>query len=87
MPINSDELLRAVAILADDNNLRVTVKQSGKGAAICGAICFIGGLIGGPGKFMSVFYFRVFILRRSEQNYHFQYFWQWVWLLVVHLEG
>lgn len=50
MPINTEELLRAVAILADNNNLRVTAKQSGKGAAICGAICFIGGLIGGPGN-------------------------------------
>lgn len=50
MPINTEEFLRAVAILADDNNMRVTVKQSGKGAAICGAICFIGGLVGGPGN-------------------------------------
>lgn len=57
MPINTQELLRAVAILADDNNLRVTAKQSGKGAAICGAICFIGGLVGGPGNLCAILYF------------------------------
>lgn len=51
MPVDTQELLRAVALLADDNNLRVTVKQSGKGAMICGAMCFVGGLIGGPGTF------------------------------------
>lgn len=52
MPIDTQELLRGVAILADQNDMRVCLRQSGKGAAICGAICFIGGLVGGPGKFM-----------------------------------
>lgn len=48
MPVNTEEFLRGIAILADNHNMRVTLKQSGKGAAICGAICFIGGIIGGP---------------------------------------
>lgn len=50
MPIDTEEFLRAVALLADNNNMRVSLKQSGKGAVICGAICFIGGLVGGPGN-------------------------------------
>lgn len=73
MPVNTEEFLRAVAILADDNNMRVTVKQSGKGAAICGAICFIGGLVGGPGKFMRDFNSRIqsLFVQSGEQKYNF----------------
>lgn len=48
MPVDLEEFLQGLSILADNRNLRVTVQQSGKGAAICGAMCFIGGLIGGP---------------------------------------
>lgn len=48
MPVDIEEFVRGLAILADNHNMRVTLRQSGKGAAICGAICFIGGLIGGP---------------------------------------
>lgn len=48
MPVDLEEFLQGLSILADNQNLRVTVQQSGKGAAICGAMCFIGGLIGGP---------------------------------------
>lgn len=48
MPADIEELLRGIAILTDNRNMRVTLKQSGKGAAVCGAMCFIGGLIGGP---------------------------------------
>lgn len=54
MPVDTDELLRGVAILADNNNLRVTLKQSGKGAAVCGAICFVGGIVGGPGNILNL---------------------------------
>lgn len=48
MPADIEEFLRGVSILADNRNMRFTLKQSGKGAAVCGAMCFIGGLIGGP---------------------------------------
>lgn len=48
MPVNGQDLLEGIAILADSHNLRVTVKESSKGAAVCGAICFIGGILGGP---------------------------------------
>lgn len=48
MPVDTEEFLRGVALLADNNNMRVTLKQSMKGAAICGAICFFGGMVGGP---------------------------------------
>lgn len=48
MPINSQDVINAAAMLADNHNLRATVQQSGKGALICGACCFVGGLIGGP---------------------------------------
>lgn len=48
MPADVEEFLRGIAILTDNRNMRVTLKQSGKGAAVCGAMCFIGGLIAGP---------------------------------------
>lgn len=48
MPADTEELLRGIAILADNHNMRVTMKQSVKGAAVCGAMCFVGGLVGGP---------------------------------------
>ncbi|XP_068159118.1 protein Nazo-like [Drosophila tropicalis] len=48
MPIDTRELMSAIAIVADDQNVRVTVKQSGKGAAICCACSFAGGMLLGP---------------------------------------
>uniref|UniRef100_A0A8D8BZB2 Protein C19orf12 homolog n=1 Tax=Culex pipiens TaxID=7175 RepID=A0A8D8BZB2_CULPI len=48
MPINTRELMDAVATLTDKENMRVTMKGSAKGAAICGAACFAGGLVAGP---------------------------------------
>lgn len=48
MPVDVEEFLQGMAVLADNKNIRFTVKQSGKGAAVCGAMCFIGGLIAGP---------------------------------------
>lgn len=48
MVLNTKELMDAVAILADDNNIRANLKHSAKGALICGASCFVGGVLGGP---------------------------------------
>lgn len=48
MPINTRELMDAVATLTDKENMRVTLKSSAKGAAVCGAACFAGGLVAGP---------------------------------------
>lgn len=48
MVINTKALLDGVAILTDDHNIRVTVKQSARGALVCGASCFVGGLLAGP---------------------------------------
>lgn len=48
MPIDGRELIEAISVLADGQNVRVTVKQSGKGAIICAACCFAGGLLMGP---------------------------------------
>ncbi|XP_065366525.1 protein C19orf12 homolog [Calliphora vicina] len=48
MPIDGRELIEAISVLADEQNVRVTVKQSGKGAIVCGACCFAGGLLLGP---------------------------------------
>ncbi|XP_017134049.1 protein C19orf12 homolog [Drosophila elegans] len=48
MPIDTRELMEAIAIVADERNVRVTVKQSGKGAAICAACSFAGGMLLGP---------------------------------------
>lgn len=48
MVVDTVALMDGVAILSDDRNLRVTIRQSGKGALICGASCFVGGLVAGP---------------------------------------
>lgn len=48
MVVNTSALMEAVAVLTDDRNLRVTIQQSGKGALVCGACSFIGGIIAGP---------------------------------------
>lgn len=48
MPVNTNELLHAIALLTDRENMRVAVKESTKGAAICGSTCFVGGILGGP---------------------------------------
>lgn len=48
MVLLTSELMNALAILADNEELKVTLKQSGKGGLICGAMCMIGGFIGGP---------------------------------------
>lgn len=42
MVLNTRELFDGIAILTDERNMRVTVKQSAKGAMICGASCFVG---------------------------------------------
>ncbi|EAT33085.1 AAEL014657-PA [Aedes aegypti] len=48
MPINTRELMEAVGTLTDKEGMRVTLKSSMKGAAVCGASCFVGGLVAGP---------------------------------------
>lgn len=48
MPINTRELMEAIAIVSDEHNVRVALKQSGKGAAVCAACCFAGGVLLGP---------------------------------------
>lgn len=48
MPVDVEEFLQGVAALADNENIRFTLKQSGKGALVCGTMCFVGGILGGP---------------------------------------
>lgn len=40
--------MNGLAVLTDDQNMRVTIKNSGKGALVCGASCFVGGIVAGP---------------------------------------
>ncbi|XP_055621346.1 protein C19orf12 homolog [Toxorhynchites rutilus septentrionalis] len=48
MPIKTRELMDAVTVLTDQENMRVAMKCSAKGAAVCGAGSFVGGILGGP---------------------------------------
>ncbi|EDV95453.1 protein C19orf12 homolog [Drosophila grimshawi] len=48
MPIDTRELMEAIAIIADERNIQVAMKQTGKGTAICAACCFAGGMLMGP---------------------------------------
>ena len=48
MPVATRELMNALAILSDKHEVRISVKQSAKGAVIAGGCAFIGGLLLGP---------------------------------------
>ncbi|XP_036319306.1 protein C19orf12 homolog [Rhagoletis pomonella] len=48
MPIDARELMEAISIIANQRNVRVTAKQAGKGAMVCAASAFAGGLLLGP---------------------------------------
>ncbi|XP_054748675.2 protein C19orf12 homolog isoform X2 [Lytechinus pictus] len=48
MPISAEELVRLLAILAEEENMKVTVKETLKGGAMAGAGAVIGGMCGGP---------------------------------------
>lgn len=48
MPVNRDEIISLVSQLAQAENLKVTVTESAKGAAIVGSTAFAGGVLGGP---------------------------------------
>ena len=48
MVIQYKDILNIITTIGDDENLRITVKQSAKGGLIAGISCAVGGLIGGP---------------------------------------
>ena len=48
MPISAVELQRVLAILADEDQLKVSVKGAGYGGVVAGVTTTIGGLIAGP---------------------------------------
>ena len=48
MPISEVALQRVLAILADEDQLKVTVRASGYGGVVAGVTTTIGGLIAGP---------------------------------------
>ncbi|XP_074618988.1 protein C19orf12 homolog [Acropora palmata] len=48
MPVSSVELQRVLAILADEDQLKVSVKSAGYGGVVAGVTTTIGGLIAGP---------------------------------------
>ncbi|XP_066151441.1 protein C19orf12 homolog [Euwallacea fornicatus] len=45
---NKHDLIEACCILAEQENLKVTITESGKGAMMAGAGVFLGGLVAGP---------------------------------------
>ncbi|XP_076034673.1 protein C19orf12 homolog [Oratosquilla oratoria] len=48
MPINTIEIIDLLAELSEEENLRVTVKESVKGGLIAGATTVLGGMLLGP---------------------------------------
>jgi len=48
MPVSSVELQRVLAILEDEDQLKVSVKSAGYGGVVAGVTTTIGGLIAGP---------------------------------------
>lgn len=45
--LDIQRFLEEVLLLVDSQNLRVTLRQSGKGAIICGVCCYFGSVLGG----------------------------------------
>ena len=52
MPVDKEALKRALAVLADNREIKVTVKSSMNGAAIAGGTTFLGGILFGPVGFV-----------------------------------
>ena len=48
MVIKYEDILKVITTLGDDENLKITIKQSAKGGLIAGVSCAVGGLIAGP---------------------------------------
>ncbi|KAG5683317.1 hypothetical protein PVAND_012603 [Polypedilum vanderplanki] len=48
MPIKTQELVEAIQVVANDHNIRVTVKSSFKASAVVGASTFVGAIFLGP---------------------------------------
>lgn len=74
MPLDVDDVLQLLAQLADDTELRVTVKESLKGGVITGAAAVIGGVLLGPpglaiGKY-AIIIISTFYSQSSSLNIH-----------------
>lgn len=53
MPVATGEVIKAIAVLSDKQDVRVSVKQSAKGAIIAGTCTFMGGILLGPVGFIA----------------------------------
>lgn len=45
MPVNTRELIEAISIVADNHNIRVTIKSSLKASCTTAATTFTGGMV------------------------------------------
>ena len=52
MPISPTDLQRVMAILADEDELKATIKSSGFGGLVAGITTAVGGLVAGPAGFL-----------------------------------
>ncbi|KAJ8930536.1 hypothetical protein NQ314_016649 [Rhamnusium bicolor] len=48
MPLNSDAIIEVCEVISQQEHLKVTIKQTAKGAVITGLGALSGGLLGGP---------------------------------------
>ncbi|XP_077982318.1 protein C19orf12 homolog [Glandiceps talaboti] len=48
MPVNAEELIRLLAMLSEEEQMKVAVRQTLKGGLIAGSFATVGGLLGGP---------------------------------------
>jgi len=48
MPIAASEIIEAIGVIANEDNIRVTVTQAARGGLIAGACAVGGGLVAGP---------------------------------------
>lgn len=42
MPVHLDKFIEALAVLADNRGMQLTMKQSGKGALLCSGMALLG---------------------------------------------
>lgn len=45
MPVNTRELVEAISVIADNHNIRVTIKSSLEASCTAAAASFVGGMV------------------------------------------
>ncbi|EPY79476.1 protein C19orf12 homolog [Camelus ferus] len=48
MPVVVKDIMKLLCSISEEKNMKATIRHSGRGALVAGAVAFVGGLVGGP---------------------------------------